>query len=504
MNFNPAGLKKYQVEPAFALTQLLRSGQNALDGSDCGVGKTYHAAAVIRELNWPTLVLAPQISLTAWRRVGEQMGVEFDCLNPEAVRTGKTPFGAWEFPRPAGPSPVEYWCSCCQLQVILDAPRPCPHHRGGIHCVAVKKKPHDYGKFRWHAGIRLLVVDEVHRFGALDSLNSEMLIAAKRQGIPVLAMSATVSDSPLNLRALGYVLDLHKLVDRRGDDGDGFYRFAFRMGCKKHPFGGLYFGGDDQDRLAKMAQLHSLIFPSKGVRVRIADLGDAFPDIQITAELYDLKEKDKINELYAEMDGAIQELNKLKLGDANLEHPLTKILRSRQELELLMVPVYEELARQALEAGQHVVVFVNFKQTMDELSRRLKTDCRIEGGQTPAKRQGFIDAFQADEEPVILANTGAGGICVSLHDVRGVFPRCGIASLDFSSTRMRQLFGRLRRSGGKSKALYRIPLVAGTVQEKIHRAVSAKLDRIDALNDCDLWAANLPLTKHAVSDLWPE
>lgn len=494
MNFNPSGLKNYQVEPAFALTQLLRSGQNVLDGSDCGVGKTYHAAAVIRELGWPTLVLAPQISLTAWRRVGAAMGVEFDCLNPEAVRTGKTSFGQWENPRPAGLSPAEYWCSCCQLQVILDAPRPCPHHPGGIHCVVVKKKSHDYGKFRWHAGIKLLAVDEVHRFGALDSLNADMLIAAKRQGIPVLAMSATVADSPLNLRALGYVLDLHKLVDRRGDDGDGFYRFAFRMGCKKHPFGGLYFGGDDQDRRAKMAALHAEIFPSRGVRVRIADLGEQFPAVQITSELFDLKSAGRLEVLYAEMNEALTELRGAQLGDANAEHPLTKLLRARQEVEVLKVPLFEELAKQGVEGGNSVAIFVSFKATVDELCKRLGTSCRIVGGQSATERDAAIDGFQADKERIIVANTDAGGVSVSLHDVNGKFPRLGLVSPTFSSTKLRQVFGRLRRAGGCSKALYRLVLAAGTCEEKIHRAVSVKLDRLDALNDCDLMAANLPLS----------
>lgn len=489
MNFNPSGLKKYQVEPAFALTQLLRSGQNALDGSDCGVGKTYHAAAVIRELNRPTLVLAPQISLTAWRRVGEQMGVEFDCLNPEAVRTGKTSFGEWEFPRPAGPSPVEYWCSCCQLQVDLEKPRPCPHHCAGIHCIVVKKKPHDYGKFRWHAGIRLLVVDEVHRFGALDSLNSEMLIAAKRQGIPVLAMSATVSDSPLNLRALGYVLGLHNLVGREG----GFFHFIFRHGCKRHPFGGFYFGGDDEDRRNKMARLHAEIFPSRGVRVRIADLGAQFPECQITSELFDLKDPERLTRLYSTMNEALIELREKQAGDVSAEHPLTKLLRARQEVEVLKVPLFEELAKQGVESGNSVAIFVSFKATVDELCKRLGTSCRIVGGQSAAERDVAIDGFQADKERIIVANTDAGGVSVSLHDTHGRFPRLGLVSPTFSSTKLRQVFGRLRRAGGRSKALYRLVLAAGTCEEKIHRAVSKKLDNLDSLNDGDCMAANLPL-----------
>lgn len=490
MNFNVANLLSYQTEPAFELTQLLRRGQNVLDGSDMGTGKTAVACAVIRELNQPTLVLAPQISLTAWRRMGDLFGTEFDVLNPEAIQTGKTPFGTWEKPRPPGPLAVEYFCQSCQLQVDLQKPRPCPLHPGGIHCIIAKKKPHDYGKFHWHAGIRLLVVDEVHRFGALDSLNAKMLIAVKRQGIPVLAMSATVADSPLNLRALGYVLGLHKLAGAEG----GFYHFIFRHGCKKHPFGGFYFGKDDEDRRQRMAKLHAEVFPSRGVRVRIDDLGDAFPAVQITSELFDLKSAGRLEALYAEMNEALTELRDAKLGDANAEHPLTKLLRARQEVEVLKVPLFEELAKQGVESGNSVAIFVSFKATVDELCKRLGTSCRIVGGQSAAERDAAIDGFQADKERIIVANTDAGGVSVSLHDTHGRFPRLGLVSPTFSSTKLRQVFGRLRRAGGRSKALYRLVLAAGTCEEKIHRAVSVKLDRLDALNDCDLMAANLPLS----------
>jgi len=44
--------------------------------------------------------------------------------------------------------------------------------------------------------------------------------------------------------------------------------------------------------------------------------------------------------------------------------------------------------------------------------------------------------------------------------------------------------------------------LAGTRQEKIHRAVVGKLNQIDALNNGDLWAANLPLTRHSAAELF--
>lgn len=459
-----------------------------------GVGKTAHACAVIRHCKEPTLVVCPAVSRTSWLRMGERLNTKFSILNYEMLRTGRTPFGSWENPRPPGSAPEEFVCTSCQLKLdpakfITRGNPPCPHHFLGIHCVKVSKKAHDYGKFIWNPAIKRLVFDEVHRCGALDSLQSDMLLAGKRQRIPTLGLSATVADSPLDLRALGYVLGLHRYTD--------FYSWASARGCRRVPWGGFQFLLGEENKKKVMAQLHSEIFPSRGTRVKIADLGSAFPESQITAELYDLESSGRIDELYAEMDGAIKALNGARANDV-ADHPLTTILRARQEVELLTVPIYEELVADALSSGLHVAVFVNFRQTVEELCKRLKTKCRIDGSQRgeagARRRQACMEAFQSDEEPVIVCSAAAGGIAIDLHDTRGNYPRLGLVAPGFDARVFRQVFGRLRRAGGVSKALYRIILIAGTVQERVHKALSTKLDCMDLLNDGDLNCANLPLT----------
>jgi hypothetical protein len=60
-----------------------------------------------------------------------------------------------------------------------------------------------------------------------------------------------------------------------------------------------------------------------------------------------------------------------------------------------------------------------------------------------------------------------------------------------SAAKMRQLFGRLPRDGGKSTAYYRVLLAAKTIETNIHRALRTKLNNLDALNDADLNPGNL-------------
>lgn len=501
-----SGLFDYQKPVAVRLLEILESNGSALDGSDMGTGKTFVAAAVARALNVGTLVVCPQISITPWKRCASVLGTDYDALNYEMLRTGNTPFGRWENPRP---KVLERYLECtqCQLKVNLENPFSCPHQPNGIHCVNVKTVPHKHGKFYWHEGIKLLIFDEVHRAGGQDSLNADMLIAAKRQGIKTIGLSATAADSPLNFKALGYLLGLHALVDRNGGEQPGFWRWAARMGCRKSPFGGLKFSGNENFRRIKMGELHSQIFPSRAIRVKISDLPKGtFPDVQIRCELYDLPNWQRINELYAEMADALKELEMRKKQDLNLEHPLTRLLRAKQEIELLKAPVFEELTHQGHENGKTVGVFVNFTQTIDELSKRLKTDCRIDGTQIgPAgqrRRQEYIDRVQADLERTILLNNQAGSISISLQDLTGRFPRLGLVSLPNSASMFRQLCGRFPRAGGKSPSLYRVILAAGTCEEKGHAKLAQKLNQMDVLNDFDLNVSNLPLTRASLDEIF--
>lgn len=237
-----------------------------------------------------------------------------------------------------------------------------------------------------------------------------------------------------------------------------------------------------------MAQIRASIIPGRGVRVMADDI-PGFPERDIQAELYDIDEPEKINGAYSKMAAALEEHNLRKSSDVDPEHPLTKILRLRQEVELLKVPVFAELAQDYLEKGYSVACFVNFRQTIEELQRLLPS-ARIIDGQTK-ERQETIDLFQANVCRSLLVNSEAGGICLSLHDLFGGFPRVGLVSPCFSAVTLRQVFGRFQREGGKSRSFYRIIFANGTVEMPIWRAVRPKLDNIDALTDGDLTPDNL-------------
>jgi len=449
---NVTDLLPYQAEAYPRLLQALRTHGAALDGSDMGIGKTYMASAVIRELGLPALVVAPKVTLPAWERVMAQMGTEASLVNWEMVGR-RLQYGHW-LP------------------------------------LARRQK---YARFAWNPEIKFLVFDEAHRAKGQNTDNSFFVRAARACGIPALALSATAAQSPVDMQALAYLLRLYTT---------DFWSWARKFGCYPGTFGGLKFVDTFEYRVAVLKRLHHMIFEQhelpvfggkriiepRGIRLRAADVGD-FPESQIRAELYDVADPARVDQLYAEMKPQLDELRAKRSNDADLEHPLTRILRARQELELLKVPTFVELAQDAMASGYSVAIFMNFTESLQALAAKLRTRNIVDGSQSGARgeseRQDIVDCFQANHSNLILLNVRAGGVGVRLHDEHGGHPRVAFHSPTYGAYDFRQASGRVQSASAKSKSVQRIVLAARTVEVKIQHVLERKLENLDLLNDGD-------------------
>jgi Type III restriction enzyme, res subunit len=480
-----AKLRPHQVEPANHLLGVIRRFRSGVDLSKTGTGKTYVAAAIAAELKQPFLVVVPKVAQTQWKRAGEHFGESFSIVGWEMLRTGGTPYGKWENGSPPpGDSRRFFKCTKCQCVVDLDPRRfyPCFAHHLGIHCLDTKTRPHHYGKFSFHSAVRGVIFDEIHRAGH-DSLNSDMVIAAKRQGLLTLGLSATPAQSPLNMRALGYLLDLHRLIN--------FESWVSHYGCRRIPRCGLKFLVSKAEQIRIMLQIRASIIPDRGIMVDTKNI-PGFPVCDIRAELFDLPEKDseELTALYNEMSAALAGLEARQKLDKAPESPLTATLRQRQRIELLKVPLAAELGADKLEQGFSVCWFVNFRQTIDELKKRFP-DAGVIDGTTTRDRQATVDRFQANDINKLVINCEAGGACLSLQDLDGLHPRAGFVFPNFSATSMQQVFGRLPRVDGLTPVSYVVLFAAGTPDVNLHRAISQKLNNMEALTDGDLDPRNL-------------
>lgn len=433
-------LKPYQIGPCDAVEHILRTHGSALDASDTGVGKTWVAVNAARRLGLPFGIICPKAVIPSWERVCAAEGVEpAFIINYEKLVRGADGF-----------------------------------------IVRTGKQ------FTW-AFVGLVIWDEVQRCKSPTSLNGKLLISAwKTQHIRCLCLSATAATTPMEMRALGFVLNLHKDYN--------FYPWLLKMGVKKGRFG-LEWKNDPE----MLKQIHRQIFPERGVRVRISELGDAFPENQIIPELIQVDNGESLK-VYEEAYASLQELNKTikrerasaKAKQKALGDALTIKLRARQKIELLKLPWLVERAKELVAEGRSVVIFVNFRASVDALAKQLDTDCIIRGQdvegnlQSAEERQQNIDNFQADTRRVCVANTRSGGVGINLHDVHGNFPRVSLAAPTFSAMDLRQILGRIHRSGAKSKCTQYIVYAVGTCEASICDAVKRKLDNLDNLNDAEV------------------
>ena len=432
-----SGLRPWQVPAAAQLAESIRVHGAALDGSDTGTGKTYAALAVARELGLKVAVVCPKSVIESWRRViVNHFGLEYEfILNYEALKGDKN-------------------------RHILDRQR------------RDRSLEEDYV---WKIPANILIIfDESHRLKGQDTLNAEMAKAAKRQGYKILCCSATNAVNPLELNAVGYILGLHK-------SGLDFYKFLRRHDCDKGRYSWKFSGGD-----YILKKLHKDIFLDRGYRIVKNEIPD-FPESEIITEPYTIDEEDaeEINKLYFTMHKELEELKKTTAGDTR-GMEMTIRLRSRQKIELLKVPLLVEMAQDLLEEGNSVAIMVNFTETIKSLSQKLGTKCIVWGENKGTERDDNIDAFQADEERVILVNIAAGGVGVSLHDLHGNHPRVALISPNDSAPILRQSFGRVHRDGAKTKSQQRVIFIANTVEEDVCNNVKMKLNDLDMINDGDL------------------
>lgn len=441
------GLRPWQVEAVGKLCAVITNLNAAIDGSDLGTGKSYTAIGVARELGMKIFIVCPKAMMITWKRVVvNHFKMEDDLvgiINYESLRNGRT-----------------------------DSP-----YASIIKCRKTKTK-----KFTWKIPKNTLIIwDESQKLKGAKTKNSKSCLAAIDQGYKMLFCSATMATNPLELRTVGMALKLFK-------NNKEYYPWLYAHGVSKGRFG-LEFNGNKEI----LKKLHNDIFINRGNRLT-RDIIPNFPESQISAECYDMEAdvKSDISKIYREMKLELLKLNKKIKKDKNDGvNQLTVLLRAREKIELLKLPLFVEMIENGIESGMSIAVFLNFTASIHALAERLNTKCIVNGEITGDVRQKNIDDFVNNKEKVIIINCMAGGAGIGLPDLDGKHPRLALISPSYSAVVMRQITGRVWRESSKSKSVQKIVFCAGTVEEDVCNLVKIKLDNLDLLNDGDLAAVNV-------------
>ncbi len=424
-----AQLLAYQVPHVKHLLDVLNKRQSALDSSATGVGKTFCAAAICASLGLQLFVVCPKSVISTWRRVAKIFRVKIlGVSNYESLKIRR------------------YYDSTGT--------------RGVCDYIEVLEGGKD---FKWKLPDNtLLVFDEVHKCKNIKSANSKLLTSSKYGKHKILMLSATVADKPEYMANVCYILDICTNIRI----------FSIYMKSLKmlNPYD------------SPMMALHKKIFPHRGARLKIEDLGDLFPKNQIIAETYTMDEdiEKQIQQQYELLNVAVQDLKK-KESEANCY--LARIIRIRQKIEALKVKSFLELIQDFRDNGYSVVVFTNYLDTLNLLENKLNTGCLIHGQQTLAERDLAVDSFQNNTKDVILCQIQAGGVGISLHDIHGGHPRVALISPTWSAQDLVQAFGRIYRANGKTPCLQRVIFCANTIEEEIAENLQIKINNYAQIND---------------------
>lgn len=407
--------------------RLLQERGASAEASVAGFGKTFVASFVAKRLGWPMVVLCPKVVIPHWRRAAELVGAPVRCVsNYEQHKLGHTGLGEW----------------------------------------TIKNR-------RWSWKLQkptLLVFDEVHACKTRTSQNAKLLIAAKRQGIPTLMMSATMAVDPTDLYAVGYALGLH--------DGEhfGFLNFQQRYGVIRDGFGWVF---DPRHDPGALKRLNSELFPSRGHRKSYDEIPN-FPEATT-----DVREVDGNPEQLAAMEQAWRRTAELETLREDAVSAAVHRLRARQLAELAKVPAIIELAKTLMDDGLSVPIFLNFHDSIDAVRSALLCDV-VDGRVTDGMRESAIRDFQSDLRRCLILQTGAGGVGISLHDTHGKYPRHALISPPENARDLIQTLGRVRRVGQKTPSFRSVVTLANSVEVRVKNAVERKAGQIETINDGDL------------------
>lgn len=460
-------LLEFQLKHQKALIKVLQKHQVALDLSDTGVGKTFVAISIAKELNLKPIIICPKSIIYTWGRVCNLFQIStYGILNYESVKSGSKKWyrncNNFQTLNRINVDNIEISKSNTIMQTISSqlltgstgpvlsfSSTPVSTTNPTDFIDYVISVPND----------ALIIFDEVHSCKNINTENAKLLQSTKQIKNKVLLLSATLADKPKHFAVFADLLGLSDL---------GTFPIYLRRLQKLLP------------NTPEMAILYKKIFPEYGSRILISDLGNLFPKNIIIPELFIMDDSTA-----KEIQDQYELINFLSSDAQEKENKaqfiLPKICYARQKIEVLKIPTIVELAKQKLDDGLSVVIFVNFKDTMRVLSKELNTNNLIHGEQVLKTRDSIICRFQDNIDRLIICQIQTGGQGISLHDIHGGHPRISLISPGWSAKDLQQALGRIYRAEGKTPCLQMIIYCANTIENKICEILQEKIHNFSRL-----------------------
>jgi superfamily II DNA or RNA helicase len=476
VQINSINLLDYQIKHYENIKKSIEKNSRAIDASDTGTGKTFVSVKLCEELKLIPWVICPKSVVSSWNKIISQSTIK-------------------KF----------YIITYDQLALSSD--------------LVNKNVQSDEYNWNFESDIKfkgnnkkkyLFVFDEAHKCKNSKTINSRILQSLSKFPVNILLLSATIIDKPLYFIPFGMVLKLYNTIPEGLD-------WMSKVINKKSS--------------NPMLPIHQTLFNEYASRMRIDDTVGVFKDNKIIFEGIQMKNYWEIEQKYDKLNKILEynknnpkkKINKAKSKKKKIDNTdnsdidddnsdidddnsdidddndnnndnnngnkskksggIGKIQKIRQEIELLRIDTISEYTLKYINQGKSVAIFVNFTQTIKELSQRLNCECIIWGSQSLKERSKSINDFCSDKSRIIICNIASGGCGISLHDTLGQFPRVSIISPTWSAQDLIQVLGRIHRAMGKTDCEQLIIFCKGTIEESVGNVIKQKINNIRFFND---------------------
>jgi SWI/SNF-related matrix-associated actin-dependent regulator 1 of chromatin subfamily A len=331
-------------------------------------------------------------------------------------------------------------------------------------------KEHEINRHLDNEGFDLIILDEAHMVKNPSSNRAKIISQISKN----IKRRWLLTGTPLANRPMDFY-NLLKICDSPVTASWKQYAFRYCDGKKfrKKLKTGVYKDIWLTDGASNLEELHDRT-KNLILRRKKDDHLDLPP--KIVAPYY--VEIDDMNEYHKAFDEYLEWAKSEGKRLGNGRH-MVELIVLRKYLALEKTKQSIELAEQAIENGQKVIIFTNFTHSFDALMNHFgKLAVGHNGKMSGVQKQNSVDRFQNDENVMVfVGNLISAGTAITLTEAEVVI----MNDLDFVPANHAQAEDRAHRIGSTSTTNVYYPIAVGTIDEMMFKILEKKRKIIDTV-----------------------
>lgn len=509
-------LYDFQINAANFIINRLKSMLPVIDCSVVGAGKTFIALHVLKQVSRNFIVVCPKIVISHWKeniQDAELQSLCIDVINYEKLKFGNTPYFT-----------------------VYNNEQTTPQE-------GRRKKPNG-GKWNIPKN-SIIIFDEAHKLKGFNTINSTLLLNIPLHEATPYLISATIADSPLAFvnvaKAFKICINEYKFLAAFGYSKPHPQRGWVFDDEKEHLIRLHNILFHEQSHPGVRITYDQITILTRTNTVKLLQIDDTFQRVKHLYDLIDTTLEDQVgvchnnapkkanDELFYSL--MIEAQNALNIFDSHLldklentilieyaDDVLVKRTRLKQFIELIKTKLILPRIIEDYNNGKSIVIMLNYSwsinllyNSIQSLTRNLskrpsfpsgpKGERRSEETRVLDRREESTDnestvgiitgssknrtetiqAFQENHIRILIINTKAAGVGISLHDTTGEYQRVSYISPSDNIYELQQALGRIYRATSKSDAYQYFITVKNTIETSVYQNYMNKLNMMSRI-----------------------